>query len=87
MLRKSKNRQHIIDFFHHVFDLLKEKNKEAWAARRIQRFVRAKLAIIRHNNYLKWLPIDIDPENCDFTDVDRVLKVLDDFALSKLAKL
>ena len=31
-----------------------------------------------------WLPLDIDPENCDFKDVDRVLRVLDDYALSKL---
>lgn len=36
---------------------------------------------------MKWLPIDIDPENCDFRDVDRVLKVLDDYALQKLGVL
>lgn len=41
----------------------------------------------RHQEYLKWLPIDIDPDNCDFKDVDRVLKVLDDYALKKLGVL
>ena len=29
----------------------------------------------------------IDPENCSFSDVDRVLKVLDDYALQKMAIL
>ena len=42
---------------------------------------------LRHQAYLKWLPIDIDPENCDFSDVDRVLKVLDDYALQKMTIL
>ena len=36
---------------------------------------------------MRWLPIDIDPENCDFKDVERVLKVLDDYALEKLGVL
>ena len=31
--------------------------------------------------------MDIDPENCNFSDVDRVLKVLDDYALEKMALL
>jgi len=42
---------------------------------------------MKHLEYLKWLPIDIDPENCDFKDVDKVLKVLNDFAIRKLGKL
>ena len=30
--------------------------------------------------------MDIDPDNCNFDDVNRVLKVLDDYALRYLAK-
>ena len=33
----------------------------------------------------RWLPVFIDPENADFKDVGIVLKVLDDYALRKLA--
>ena len=33
----------------------------------------------------RWLPLDIDPEKANFDDVARVLKVLDDYALTKLA--
>ena len=40
---------------------------------------------LEYQQYLKWLPIDLDPENCSFSDVDRVLKVLDEYALQKMA--
>ena len=55
--------------------------------RKIERWWRERYAQIKHEQYLRWLPIDIDPDNCDFKDVDRVLKVLDEYALSKLGKL
>ena len=42
---------------------------------------------MRELEYLSWLPLDIDPENCNFSDVDRVLKVLDDYAIKKLSKI
>ena len=35
----------------------------------------------------RWLPLDIDPDTADFSDVTRVLKVLDDYALRKLAEM
>ena len=41
---------------------------------------------LRQLEYERWLPLDIDPDNCDFKDVGRVLKVLDDYSLRKLAK-
>lgn len=41
---------------------------------------------LRQLDIERWLPLDIDPEKADFTDVTRVLKVLDDYALKKLAK-
>lgn len=58
-----------------------------WAARTIQRWWKVENAKLKHDAYLRWLPIDIDPENCNFSDVDRVLKVLDDYALQKMAIL
>ena len=42
---------------------------------------------LRELEYLAWLPLDIDPENCNFSDVERVLKVLDDYAIKKLSKI
>ena len=33
----------------------------------------------------RWLPLDIDPDTANFGDVTRVLRVLDDYALEKLA--
>jgi len=40
---------------------------------------------IREYEAQRWLPLNIDPETANFKDVDRVLKVLDDYALKKLA--
>ena len=42
---------------------------------------------LKELEYLAWLPLDIDPENCNFSDVDRVLKVLDDYAIKKLSQI
>ena len=35
----------------------------------------------------RWLPLNLDLENACFDDVSRILNVLDDYALKKLAKL
>ena len=53
----------------------------------IQRWWRGRLKRLRELEYLAWLPLDIDPENCNFSDVDRVLKVLDDYAIKKLSQI
>ena len=42
---------------------------------------------LKELEFLSWLPLDIDPENCNFNDVDRVLKVLDDYAIKKLSQI
>ena len=85
--RKNAAKSTIYEIFAAIFKKVKESNKELWAARTIQRWWKKQVVIIRHQHYLRWLPIDIDPERCDFRDVDRVLKVLDDYALSKLGVL
>ena len=87
MLRESESKRQkatkgsLFDIFSSIFNKLKETNKELWAVRVIQKWWRKKIKILRHQQYLRWLPIDIDPDNCDFRDVDRVLKVLDEYAL------
>ena len=85
--RKKKAKQTVTDIFTIIFNRLKEANKEVWAARTIQRWWKKQALYLKAERYKKWLPIDIDPENCDFRDVDRVLKVLDEYALEKLGVL
>lgn len=82
-----KAKKTVTDIFQQIVDKLKFDNYELWAAKKIQYWWRVVAAEKRHQEYLKWLPIDIDPDNCDFKDVDRVLKVLDDYALKKLGVL
>ena len=82
-----KAKKTVTDIFQQIVDKLKFDNYERWAAKKIQYWWRVVAAEKRHQEYLKWLPIDIDPDNCDFKDVDRVLKVLDDYALKKLGVL
>ena len=77
----------MVDVFWAFFNRLKEERKEFWAARTIQRWWKVKNEEIQREKYLRWLPAEIDVENCTFSDVDRVLKVLDDYALEKMAKL
>ena len=79
--RKKKANQTVTDIFAIIFNKLKGANKEKWAARTIQRWWKNHIIYLKQEQYKKWLPIDIDPENCDFRDVDRVLKVLDEYAL------
>jgi len=66
--------------------MLKEQNKEKWAARIIVKWWRKIQTRLRQIEHERWLPLDIDPETANFSDVMRVLKVLDDYALKKLAK-
>ena len=40
---------------------------------------------LREIDWERWLPLNIDPDTADFKDVGRVLKVLDDYSLRKLA--
>ena len=65
---------------------LKEANKEKWAARVIGKWWRKIQIKLRENEIARWLPLDIDPNTVNFTDVSRVLKVLDDYVLKKLAE-
>ena len=64
---------------------LKGQNKEKWAARVISRWWRTIQVRLREIEAERWLPLDIDPNTANFNDVSRVLKVLDDYALRKLA--
>ena len=40
---------------------------------------------LKEKELARWLPLDIDPSTANFKDVGRVLKVLDDYVLKKLA--
>ena len=35
---------------------------------------------VREAELKRWLPADLNLENCDYQDVDKVLKVLDDWS-------
>ena len=70
-----------------MFTLLKGANREKWAARVIKKWWRKMQEKLRRLEIERWLPLDIDPEKANFSDVGRVLKVLDDYALKKLAIL
>lgn len=61
--------------------------KEQQAARVIQREIRIYIQKLRIEEQKAWLPLDIDPKKANFSDVEKVLKVLDNYALKKLAKL
>ena len=70
-----------------MFEKVHKKNTLERAIPMIQRCWRAKLKRMREQEYRKWLPLDIDPDNCNFDDVNRVLKVLDDYAIKKRSEL
>ena len=86
-LQRKRIKHTVVDIFYQIFSLLKEKNKEKWAARIIINWWRKIQLRLRQIEAERWLPLDINPDTADFTDVDRVLKVLDVYALGKLAKL
>ena len=64
---------------------MKGANKEKYAVRVIQKWWRTMQVRLNEIKAERWLPLNIDPETANFSDVDRVLKVLDDYALEKLA--
>ena len=86
-LQRKRIKHTVVDIFYNVFLLLKEQNKEAWAARVIGKWWRREQIKLRQLEKERWLPLNIDPDTANFDDVGRVLKVLDDYALRKLAKM
>ena len=56
-------------------------NKDKWAARIISKWWRKMQNRLKELDRVRWLPLDIDPDKANFEDVNRVLKVLDDYAL------
>lgn len=86
LVRRRRIKRTISTFFLNIFLMLKEQNKEKWAARIIVKWWRKIQTRLRQIEHERWLPLDIDPETANFSDVMRVLKVLDDYALKKLAK-
>lgn len=85
LLEQKRARRTISTLFMNIYLMLKEKNKEKWAARVIYRWWRKVQVRLREIEAERWLPLNIDPETANFDDVGRVLKVLDDYALKKLA--
>ena len=83
--QKEKALSNIEEVFEVVFDRLKEKNREKWAARVICNWWRERLDYWREVERKRWLPLNLDLEKASFSDVSRILKVLDDYALKKLA--
>ena len=85
LFERRRAKRSVSSVFLAFFLRLKEQNKDKWAARVICRWWRTIQVKLREFEAQRWLPLDIDPETADFKDVDRVLKVLDDYALRKLA--
>ena len=85
-LQRKRIKHTVVDIFYNVFLQLKEQRKEHWASRVIGKWWREKiLPRLRQIERDRWLPLNINPDTANFEDVGRVLKVLDDYALKKLA--
>ena len=85
VFQRGRARQTVAALFAQVYATLKEANKEKWAARVIGKWWRKIQVRLRELDRERWLPLDIDPDTANFGDVTRVLRVLDDYALEKLA--
>lgn len=68
-----------------IYMMLKNDNRERYAARIIGKWWRRMQVRLEQIKAERWLPLNIDPETANFSDVGRVLKVLDEYALEKLA--
>lgn len=85
-LQRKRIKHTVVEIFYNVFLLLKEERKEHWASRVIGKWWRNKIQVrLREIERERWLPLDINPDTANFGDVGRVLKVLDDYSLKKLA--